>query len=98
MFIKFYSMKGIFYRLLFVLVTLATSVCYAIAQVDTSVSYPPVSASHPSFAAWVGAVAVSYELIVRLIPTSKTLTIIGNVLKFALFISNKFDKGVTVKK
>lgn len=72
--------------------------CYAIAQIDTSVSYPPVSGSHPSFAAWVGAVAVGYELIVRLVPTGRTLTIIGNLLKGALYLSNLFDKGVTVKK
>jgi hypothetical protein len=80
------------------LLLLTISMCYAIAQVDTtSMNMPPVSTSH-TFASYVGAALVAYELAVRFVPTGKTLTIIGNALKWALWVSNYFDKGVLAKK
>jgi len=61
------------------------------AQVDTTGIVSTVSGSHPGLAAYVGFVLAGYELIVRLVPTSKTLSIVGNVLKYALKLSTLFD-------
>lgn len=40
------------------------------------------------------AVAAAWEILARIVPTSKTKTIIGNVLKILLAISNQLDNGV----
>ena len=90
-------MRILRFFLAFVLVCIAT-MSAAIAQVDTSHIAPVVSATHPGLAAYVGAVLATYEIVIRFIPTSKTLTIIGNILKGALYLSNYFDKGVLTKK
>ena len=80
-------MKFIFCLFAFMLACVAT----VFAQVDTSALGLTVSGSHPGLAAYVGFVLAGYELIVRLVPTSRTLSIVGNVLKYALRLSTLFD-------
>jgi hypothetical protein len=84
-------MKTFLLRLFCFMALLVLCLAPAFSQIDTSAIAPVVSGSHPGLAAYVGFVLAGYELIVRLVPTSRTLSIVGAVLRYVYKVSTFLD-------